>query len=190
MLRNHHLLFLLVSPLSVAGFRPVRQVDLTTRLHVKERNDIVPSTRDNPFRDVDIDLDKARDYVNHFGKYPVKDIEKMRDDLHAHRIQSMVFSSPIHTAPEEVFEEKALEDELNLQLHLLQEEFPDPYLFPQTLETDAMAELPHMKDGTHSQKLQDEKNIALLEEMAEEGVLESLAICGIIGLLMMAPQFL
>ena len=38
------------------------------------------------------------------------------------------------TAPEDVFEEKALEDELNLQLGLLQEEFPDPYLFPQTLD--------------------------------------------------------
>jgi hypothetical protein len=98
-------------------------------------------------------------------------------------------SSP--TAPEEVFEEKALEDELSLQLNLLKEEYPDPYLFPQTLKTDEMAELPHMVDVTPAEKLREEKEeIALFEELAEEGVLESLAMCGIIGLLMMAPQFL
>jgi hypothetical protein len=38
--------------------------------------------------------------------------------------------------------------------------------------------------------VKEEQNIALFEEMAEEGVFESLAICGIIGLLMMAPQFM
>ena len=111
-------------------------------------------------------------------------------DLHAHRIQTMVFNDGSPTAPEAVFQEKALEDELNLQLNLLKEEYPDPYLFPQTLETDEMAELPHMVDGTPAEKLREEKEIALFEEMAEEGVLESLAICGIIGMLMMAPQFM
>jgi hypothetical protein len=41
-------------------------------------NDIVPLV-DNPFREVDIDLEKINDCANHFGKYPVKEIEKMRD---------------------------------------------------------------------------------------------------------------
>ncbi|KAL3893502.1 MAG: hypothetical protein SGARI_008137 [Bacillariaceae sp.] len=102
----------------------------------------------------------------------------------------MVMTSSSPTAPEAVFEEKALEDELNLQLNSLKEEYPDPYLFPQTLEADEMAELPHMTDGTPAEKLREEKDIAMFEELAEEGVLESLAMCGIIGMLMMAPQFL
>ena len=102
----------------------------------------------------------------------------------------MVMTSSSPTAPESVFEEKALEDELNLQLNLLKEEMPDPYLFPQTLENDEMAELPHMADGTPAEKLREEKDLAMIEELAEEGVLESLAMCAIIGVLMMAPQFL
>lgn len=109
-------------------------------------------------------------------------------DLHAHRIQSMVMGEPFPTAPEQIFEEKALEDELNLQLNLLKEEFPDPYLFPQTLEVDEMIELPHMKDGTPAETLKEEQQVAWWEEMAEEGVLESVAICSIIGFLMLGAQ--
>lgn len=111
-------------------------------------------------------------------------------DLHAHRIQSMVFGDPFPIPAEEIIEEKVLEDELSLQLSLLQDELPDPYLFPHALEIDDMAELPHRNDVAPDTKLEDEKQMALWEEMAEEGVLESLAICTIIGLLMMSPQFL
>jgi hypothetical protein len=100
----------------------------------------------------------------------------------------MVMSEPFPTAPEVIFEEKALEDELNLQLSLLQEEFPDPYLFPQSLQSDGIAELPHNKEMTPAEKVEEEKNVDLLEELAEEGVLESLAICSIIGFLMFGPQ--
>jgi hypothetical protein len=67
---------LLSNPRQVWGFRPVRQVDLlTSRCAVKKQD----TAQSNPFRQVDIDLDKARDYANHFGKYPVEDVEKMRD---------------------------------------------------------------------------------------------------------------
>jgi hypothetical protein len=40
--------------------------------------DIVLATS-NPFRQDDLDLEKVQDCANHFGKYPVKEIEKMRD---------------------------------------------------------------------------------------------------------------
>ena len=72
------LLALLVTPRRVWGFRPVRQVDLITSRFASKKQDVATQ---NPFRDVDIDLDKARDYANHFGKYPVKDVEKMRDGM-------------------------------------------------------------------------------------------------------------
>ena len=45
----------------------------------KNKNVGPSSTTENPFRPVDIDLDKARDYADHFGKYSAKDVEKMRD---------------------------------------------------------------------------------------------------------------
>jgi hypothetical protein len=62
------------------GFQPVRQVDLLMRARLAKGNDIVSSSRDNnPFRDVDLDLEKAREVANHFGKYPIKEVEKIRD---------------------------------------------------------------------------------------------------------------
>jgi hypothetical protein len=87
----------------------------------------------------------------------------------------MVFSDS--AAPEDVlFQGRFLEDELTLQLHLLKEELPDPYLFPQvvTKSEHEMEELPHLRE--------------VLGELMEEGVMESLAICGLIGLLMVAPH--
>ena len=48
--------------------------------------------------------------------------------------------------PEDAFQHQVMEEEFDLQLHLLQEETPDPTLFPEV--EDKMAELPHLKDGT------------------------------------------
>ena len=75
MLRILLFVFALLSiPRRVWGFRPVRQVDLlASSRYATEKQE------SNPFREVDLDLNKARDYANHFGKYPVKDVEKMRD---------------------------------------------------------------------------------------------------------------
>jgi hypothetical protein len=122
-----------------------------------------------------------------FAENAHRDIAAL-SDLHAHRIQSMVMREPFAVALEDIFEEKALEDELNLQLSLLQDEYPNPYLFPQTLESDDMPQLPHMTDGTPAETLKDEQQVAWWEEIAEEGVLESIAICSIIGFLMIGPH--
>jgi hypothetical protein len=71
-----YLVLLLVASRLVAGFRPARRVNMrissTTSRHASSHDN-------NPFREVDIDLDKAGDCANHFGKYPVKEVEKMRD---------------------------------------------------------------------------------------------------------------
>ncbi len=104
----------------------------------------------------------------------------------------MVFGSS--AAPEDaIFQGRFLEDELTLQLHLLKVETPDPYLFPQVLAKadHEMEELPHLQDGMATAvKLEEEKKIQIFEEFVEEGVLESLAICGLIALLMVAPQMI
>ena len=109
--------------------------------------------------------------------------------MHDKRIQNLVFGD--NAAPEDLFEEKVFEEELALQLNLLQEEAPPSYLFPEV--EDAMEDLPHLKDGTAAQRAKlsakKEQNIMMIEELAEEGVLDSLAICALLGFLMFAPQF-
>jgi hypothetical protein len=121
--------------------------------------------------------------------------------LHDKRIQSLVFSDS--GAPEDLFEEKVFEDEISLQLSLLQDEAPRAYLFPEDEAPRAylfpevegeMEDLPHLKDGTEAaevkKELERERQIMMVEELAEEGVLESLAICGLLGVMMLAPQLL
>lgn len=110
-------------------------------------------------------------------------------DIHAHRVQTMVFGDS--AAPEDIVQERFLEDELTLQSHLLKSETPDPYLFPEVVsdsKPELKEKLPHLQDGTAAAKLEEEKEIFFWEEMMEEGVLESLAICGMIGFLMMVPR--
>lgn len=109
-------------------------------------------------------------------------------DLHDKRIQNVVFGTSPN--PETLYEEKIFEEELDLQLSLLQDEVPESYLFPEVEEE--MEDLPHLKDGTAAASVQEtidkENKILLFEELAEEGVIESLAICGFLGLMMFAPQ--
>lgn len=115
-------------------------------------------------------------------------IDTLFSDLHDKHIQSVVFGES--AAPEAIFEEKVFEEELDLQLSLLQDEVPKSYLFPEVEEE--MEDLPHLKDGTLTasvkKSMEKEKNILFFEELAEEGVFESLAICGFLGICMFAPQ--
>lgn len=100
----------------------------------------------------------------------------------------MIFGGP--TAPEAAFETRLVEEELALQLDLLREETPKPYLFPKIEEP--MIELPHLKDGDTAAALKVQKGTqnAVLEEMVEEGVFDSLAICALLGAVMFVPQLL
>ena len=94
--------------------------------------------------------------------------------------------------PEDAFQHSLMEEELDLQLHLLREETPNPSLFPEV--EDSMPELPHLKDGTTLDKtkknIEKKNEIFFMEELMEEGVLESLAFCGLIGLIAFAPQLI
>ena len=107
----------------------------------------------------------------------------------------MVFGSSSAAALDDaVLQGRFLEDELTLQLHLLKVETPDPYLFPQVLAKadHEMEELPHLRDGMAAAvNLEEGKTkIQVFEEFMEEGVMESLAICALIGLLMVVPQII
>jgi hypothetical protein len=130
-------------------------------------------------------------------------------DLHRERIHHSLFGDHlggIIAAPEETFEHHMIEEELNLQLGLLSEQMPDAYLFPK----EDVPELPHLKDAPagptttefakknvnnnknkgYEEIVKHEKEVHMFEELAEEGVLESLAVCGILALAFIAPQVL
>jgi hypothetical protein len=106
-------------------------------------------------------------------------------DLHQHRIQNLVFGQE---APEDAFQTRMIEEEIALQINLLQQEMPPSTLFP---EAAPMAELPHQHESVElAEMVKHEEEYFLLEELAEEGVIDSLAICALIAVLIFAPQFL
>lgn len=108
-------------------------------------------------------------------------------ELHAHRVQNMVFGD----CTSDTFQERYLEDELTLQLDLLKKDMPPSYLFQQD-NNELMDDVrePSLQGGVSNTELEEHKNIDLFEELVEDGLLESLAMCGMIGLLIMAPQLI
>jgi hypothetical protein len=95
-----------------------------------------------------------------------------------------------------------MEQELDLQLALLkndlEEATPEAKLFPETYTMnmfpeveEPMVELPHLKDGTMAAKgVQDKKLFIFEEAFFEENVLETIAFCAILSIIMLAPQLL
>jgi hypothetical protein len=155
----------------------------------------------------------GKECAEHFGKCSLQEIKELKDGkrnapwnsgsvsrkvylselvltfnckigLRQKRIQDAVIGSMNSvtgsTAPEDNFQVRLMEEELSLQLNLLHEEFPAPYLFSDAaLENDKL-----------SAKVKAAEQEQMIELLEEEGVIESLAICALIALIMLAPQFI
>jgi hypothetical protein len=94
-------------------------------------------------------------------------------DLHTHRFKN--------NAPSDIlFLERFLEDELTSQLMALKADMPDPYLFRKDMD------IPFT--GMFEIETETEGGFGAYKNLLGEGVLESLVICIVLGLLMMAPQ--
>jgi hypothetical protein len=92
---------------------------------------------------------------------------------------------------EHATEQRLWEEELDLQLSLLKkhDSSHDMNLFPEV--EDAMVELPHLKDGTLAQKGVEQEKLFFLEEaFLEENVVETIAFCTVLALLMLAPNLI
>jgi hypothetical protein len=134
-----------------------------------------------------VDLDKARDFARHYGKYTYEEVEHMRNDLHADRVKN--------DSPDDVlFLERYLEDELTSQLQSLKDDMPNPYLFRYSDE-DVPKGLFGSEEGstesTGTASTTDTQNTVALEFpvlLLEEGVLETLAVFMVAGIVMMLPQ--
>jgi len=137
-----------------------------------------------------VDLDKARDFTRHYGKYTYEEVEHMRNDLHADRVKN--------DSPDVVlFLERYLEDELTSQLQSLKDEMPNPYLFRYSDEDvpkglfgteTASTESTGTASTTDTPNTVAEDSFELPALLLEEGVLETLAIFMVAGILMMLSQ--
>jgi hypothetical protein len=138
-------------------------------------------------------------------------------DLHRQRIQTVLFGGT-GMAPEEAYENQLLEEELNLQLHLLSKQMPPSTLFPEMEETihpskkhsnpkinknkkqkkktkkgvmsssQSVPYLAAIDDEKAAENVLNQERISWWEEMLEEGVIDSLGICALIALAWVVPQ--
>lgn len=120
-------------------------------------------------------------------------------ELHSRRVQHVAFQDDVNSP--DIIKERFLETELIMQLEALKQDMPDSYLFPDEDDFDADIDTSMSIDGLLEdnvaavdvkpvKKTKDvkKKNVSLLGELANEGVLESIAICAFIGYIMFAPD--
>jgi hypothetical protein len=93
--------------------------------------------------------------------------------------------APVHNE-DTLIEQRLLEDDLSLQLKLLHEETPEKMLFP---EKALMAEEVTMHPE-HFQPKASASATAQALTLLDENMLESMVICVIFGVLVMAPHLL
>lgn len=118
----------------------------------------------------------------------------LHSGLHQKRIQELVvgdLNNAITVAPEDIFQERLLEEELSLQLSLLHDEMPPPYLFTSETASSPFEETDDqgIQQAILAAQVKEAEQNHVFEELVEDGALDSLAICALIGLLMLAPQF-
>lgn len=184
----------------------------------------------NPMEDYQsVDMKRAQQCAENFGECSVEEMEQLRDsksnneehsseqiaaevsqpqsflDLHRKRQQKFMFGSDNIVASDEAFNQLVIEEELDMQLHLLKQNMPPPTLFPK-IEED-IPELPRLKNDwkpdTAKEANEDEDNFfhkaesmiksaevkAVEQEAAfDEESLEAAAICLAIAGLIFTPQ--
>jgi len=134
----------------------------------------------NPTDPANIDIERAIDCAEHFGKCSKGEMQQLRDGLHKERLQTMIYGGG-NVAPEESFQHHLLEEELSLQLSLLNDVTPAPTMFPEAEDTEKDAPV-HSSVG--------EKILMVEEAIVEENLGDALAICVVLGVLIAAPHLL
>lgn len=132
-----------------------------------------------------IDDAKIKDAAGHFGKYSVKEIEEIKNELHKERVQSLLFDSAV--SDEKAKEQRLMEANLDLQLALLKKATKtDSSLFPDEMVKD----LPHLKSGSVAANMVQPKDVYFQEAFLDENVLETIAFCSVLAIVMVVPQLL
>lgn len=154
---------------------------------------------------MDVDLELVEHCAYNFGKYSMDEIEQCRDELHSRRVQNVALVGG-EMSPD-IMKENFLEKELTSQLNWLKKEMPNSYLFldEESLDADIESEsntdgllmdngvfavdLPLRSDAEPSSEVSTEnKNNVMWKELAKEGLLESVAICIVLGFMIVGPN--
>ena len=107
-------------------------------------------------------------------------------ELHAHRVQHVAFGD--NSSPD-IIKERFLETELTMQLESLKKHMMiDSYLFAEENGVIALDLPPREGAEPSNTKIIENKRMMMWKELVEDGALESLAICGMLGFMMMAPR--
>jgi hypothetical protein len=129
-----------------------------------------------------VDIERARECAQQFGKCDLEEVEELRDALHKARIGDMflgnVAGGDAHIE-DKLFEERLLEEDLSLQIDLLKKEMPESTLFPEEVTMHP----------EHFEKPKETLGTAAVD-LLDENLLESLAICAVFGVLLFAPHLL
>lgn len=151
----------------------------------------------NPFQDSQtMDLDRAKECAENFGKCSTSEMEALRAKLHKERLQSFIFGGS-----QDALENFIIEEELELQLALLQDQTGnESTLFPAEIDSS----IPHLNDPLSHEPnpVNVNKNesvlhaptpmqvLALEESLLEENTMETILICLIAAAFIFMPQIL
>jgi hypothetical protein len=64
---------------SFAFFQKMKPQSTSLRHFATKKSNEIEIRSENPFRNVDVDIDKAQDCASHFGAYPADEVEHLRD---------------------------------------------------------------------------------------------------------------
>lgn len=137
-----------------------------------------------------VDLELVEHCAYNFGKYSMDEIEQCRDELHSRRVQNVAFVGG-EMSPG-IMKENFLENELTSQLNWLKKEMPNSYLFLDEGSLDADIEIESNTDVLLMDlppRSDAEPSLVMWKELAKEGLLESVAICIVLGFMIVGPNF-
>ena len=123
-------------------------------------------------------------------------------ELHARRVQHVAFQDDVNSP--DIIKERFLETELIMQLEALKQEMPESYLFPEEDPFDSDIDTIESIDSflpeysqeevdiraatTTSGTVVEKKKPSLLKGLANEGVLETIAMCIFIAFVILSPD--
>jgi hypothetical protein len=139
-----------------------------------------------------VDMERAKECADNFGKCSVEEMKLIKDNLHKQRLQNFMNGGSGMTKPsEDALQHLILEEELDLQLQMMKDHTPDTSFFPE--DSDEMAALPHLKDPQpvkHHFGPSPVQILAIEESVLEENALETAMFCLVMTAFILMPQLL
>jgi hypothetical protein len=150
----------------------------------------------------DVDLAKANDMADHFGKYPLQEVEDMRSALHTDRLKHYAdekagFRSDLN--PDDEIGRLLLEEDLNLQARLLKDinngrKGQEDMMGTPPFAMDGAMAIQHHQTHLNREHSGDEEKKLALNNQAQAmfalgtGVPEAIMLCLAVAIIMGMPH--